>query len=190
MLVEEIKEALNNNTFSEVKKQFNLSSRALNKIIKENNFEIKYKRRTRYTNILIPIDSPFNKYIGKKLEDFNNFQKKNSSDTWYSNQIKIYDKLQKDNEFLVGCKLYQVDCLQEDINKLIKKIDINKHCAEVLEQAQKTYDYMGFREEEELYIPEERDIKEYLSDDMIIGYIAEKYGYNKAALIRRILNEG
>lgn len=185
----EIQEALNNNTYDEVKDLFNLSSRALNKIISENNLEVKYKRRTRYTHILIPIDSPYAKYTGKKLEKFNKFQEDNTPDTWYSNQIEIYENMQKENELALGSKLFHIQRLQEEINNLTNKIEISKHSLEVLRQASDTHDYMGFSEEEALYKPKERPINDYISDDVFIGYVTSKYGLNTAKAIIKTLKK-
>jgi len=189
MLIEELKEALNNHTYDEIKEKFNLSSRALNKLIKENNLKIKYTRRTRYTNILVPVDSPFNKYTGKKLEEANKFQAKYSSNNWYKNQLKIYKSNKEEAEFRLGTCLYKQHTLNEEMNKLKQRIDYYNHSFKVLKEAQKTDDYYGFREEEDLYTSEIKPIDEYLSDNMIIGYLTEKYGINKAIAVSNILKE-
>ena len=185
----DVQELLNTLTYDEVKAKLNLSSRALNKIIKENNLEIKYKRRTRYTNTLVPVTSPFSKYDAKKATAFNKEQAKYSADNWYSNQMEIYGKQKDEAEFNLGSCIFKQAELEQKKISYKKAIDYYTHYFKVLKEAEKTKDYIGFREEEELYVLSDvKPDENYISENFILGWIESKYGLNKMLAIKEILN--
>lgn len=185
-----VQELLNDFTYDEVKEKLNLSSRALNKIIKENNLEIKYKRRTRYTHTLVPLDSIYAKFDDKKAEKYNKDHKELSGDNWYNNLFEIYGKQKEDAEFNLGiCICKQAKIEQEKINYK-KTIDYYTQYFKILKEAEKTHDYIGFVEEEALYkVPDVKSDKEYLSDNFIYGYIEQKYGLFKVLAVKQILED-
>ena len=181
---------LDNMTYDEVLNKYEVSKQQLNKWIREYNLNVKYKRRTRYTNTLVPINSKWTKYEGKKLEDYNKFHAKANPKTYYEGQIEAYSQSKRECEVSLGCNLAKIFQLEKTNRHIERSIAEYNHMINLLKQCQKNKDYLGFLEECDLYkVPQDRpELKEILSDDIILGYISQKHGIEAGLKVKAILN--
>ena len=181
---------LDNMTYDEVLNKYEVSKQQLNKWIQEKDLKVKYKRRTRYTNTLVPVDSEWDKFVGKKLEDYNKFHAKANPKSYYDRQIESYTTSKEKREAELGMNVVRIQQLESQNKYIMQAIDSDEHIINLLNKCKKNKDYAGFLEEVELSTPpsENKQVKEYLSDAMVLGYLTEKYGLEVGLKVKNILN--
>lgn len=185
-----LQQDLNTMTYDEVMEKWHTTKRELNSWIRKYGLEVKYNRRTRYTKTLVPADSEWDKYTGKKLENYNKFHTKANPKTYYDGQIEAYSESKKECEINLGCNLAKMFQLEKRNRHIEQSIAEYNHMINLLKKCQKNKDYVGFLEECDLYkVPTEKvNVEEILSDDVILGYISQKYGLETGLKVKSVLN--
>ena len=172
---------LKEHTKDETIAHFKVTKKLFNEFIEENNIQVLYERRTEITKGLIPVLSPFNKLTGKRRDKYNNGLQINKQ-----KEKEIRNNIISEKESELGVQLAKLTQIGNNINKLSQGINFQKSLIECLNKC----DYVSYIEEEAFgnHKSEDIEIKELLSDNMIINYIVEKYGIDIGLKIKELLN--
>lgn len=185
-MIKQIEEDLNNMTLKEVAKKNKLTLTKLKQIIKENNLEIKYLFRTKYSNQLISAKDPFSKVLEdkRKLKKYNSYQ----DDTFVQRELQFcQEHIWKDNEYELGALLYEYEKIRQRLNKSIKSVQRNNWKKQLLENYDG--DYVNFCLEERYGKPlkEVDDIEAILTPQILMSFIYNAYGIQKGLMVQQIL---
>lgn len=143
--------------------------------------------RKTYSGGVIPVDSALFKYNTPSMRD-----KYNKDFDWEANKEgKILQQEIKTQEWMLGCVLSEYERCHNTVMKVQDKLENYKRLLEAYNEAKKTNDFLLYIEEERHGIRSQHSTvdKSLISDIVLIGYLNEKYGPQKALQVRKILSE-
>ena len=143
--------------------------------------------RKTYSGGVIPVDSALFKYNTPSMRD-----KYNKDFNWEANKEgKILQQEIKTQEWMLGCVLSEYERCHNTVMKVQDKLENYKRLLEAYKEAKKTNDFLLYVEEEQHGIRSQHSTvdKSLISDIVLIGYLNEKYGPQKALQVRKILSE-
>lgn len=185
---ENLQQDLDKMTFDEVVKKYKTTKKQMKQWIKEYNLQIKYEYRTPVTQQLIPVSSYLNKL-------FKNKHQKEKCNSMYSkeeiqHQIDWIKNLYKAEEYTLGALSAQLQTTQEQIKQHMERFLFSQLQVQLLEKYGET-GYLTYLAEEQCGTrPTVEDFNEtYITEDMLYGYIATKYGLSKMLYIKQILED-
>lgn len=143
--------------------------------------------RKTYSGGIIPVDSPLFKYNTPRMRD-----KYNKNFDWEANkEDKIIEQEIKTQEWMLGCVLSEYEKCYNTVMKIQDRLQNYKTLLEAYKEVKKNNDFLSYIEEERHGIRSEHFTveKSLISDIVLIGYLNEKHGAEKALQVRKILNE-
>ena len=149
---------------------------------------MKELNRTPYTNQPIPEDDVLNKFWNNKIkrEGYQPF----NPEGWIKNETRHREELKHAASCEIGVALAQLEGATNALNNALKKQAHQDFMLSIIKKYEEDRDYIGFLAEErygKYTVPKE--VKEYLNEDIIVSYVASKYGLVRAAQIKRLLED-
>ena len=149
---------------------------------------MKELNRTPYTNQPIPEEDVLNDLWNNKIkrEGYQPF----NPEGWIKNEIMHREELKHMAACEIGVALVQLEQATNRLNSALEKQAYQDFMLSIIKKYEEDRDYIGFLAEErygKYNVPKE--VKEYLNEDIIISYVASKYGLVKATQIKRILED-
>lgn len=174
-----LKHDIENHTLDELKEMYKLPKTKINKMLEEQDLEIKYCGRTPYTNQLIPVsDELLVKYSNKRKRDKTNEIMMSDMDERNWPQKEVDRRLEdiKGYDFQLGTLLMKVNELQKQINEVVKYKVNDQFMVSICKKTIETKDYCGYVEEERY--GKRPEITKFdmslINDDMVLGYLSQK----------------
>ena len=149
---------------------------------------MKELNRTPYTDQPIPEEDVLNDFWNNKIKR-EGYQPCNP-ESWIKNEIKHREELRHAASYEIGVALAQLEQATNELNKALEKQTYQDFMLSIIKKYEEDRDYIGFLAEErygKYNVPKE--VKEYINEDIIVSYIASKYGLVKATQIKRILED-
>lgn len=149
---------------------------------------MKELNKTPYTNQPIPEDDLLNKFWNNKVER-EGYQPFNP-EGWIKNETRRREELRYTASYEIGVALAQLEQVTNDLNRALEKQAYQDFMLQIIKKYEEDRDYIGFLAEErygKYDVPKE--VKEYLNEDIIVSYVASKYGLVKGTQVKRLLEE-
>ena len=184
---------LEKQTGEELRTSLFLTKSEFKSLLKEHGLKVLYEYRTPISNTLIPVDSELNKYFksGKRAKSYNKIHKQCNDTNWIETETKTRNEIKREHEQQLGYILAELSILNESINKQLKHISYQKFIIDVINKLGNE-DYIGIIAEEQYgkYDVPEHFTENLLTDEMIVSFVGNKYGLEKATQISEILRKG
>lgn len=182
---EQLEEELQNNTLKEVAKLHKVFPKTIKELAWEYDIEIPYEYRTKYSNSLMKDRGFQYKYYEKHKDKLNQESEQDVLD----HNRKSYKKHLADVSYETGAMMANVARMINELIPQLEKQQRVQFLCNVLDKV--TWDTFGdfVDEEHNARLPkvETFDIK-LLNEEMIFGFLLEKYGLFKVQAVRRILD--
>ena len=193
-MLKQLRENVEKYTLEELKDLYKISEDKLLKELEKANISILYKRRTPYSNSLIPIsDERFVKYANKELRD--KINKEIMADTtgrnWPNCEIKDRESILNKSERQAGYLYNKLNDILDQIKQTHKSISYQRFMIDVLNKTKETKDWIGFHEEESYgtYDIIEQVQKSMMTDKMVIGYLQDKLPFGLYLQVKNSLED-
>ena len=176
-------------TVKEIAEMLNTTQKDVLEELKKQGLEVKYCRRTKYSNSLIPVNEK--RFTGKKRNEIN---KAILSDMgrrgWPECEIKHREKDLKEYNFTIGMMMYNINKLQSELHVILQKQARQQMIVNALKDIKETKDYCAFIEEDQYgKVEVEKFTPEMLNEDIIAGYLSQVLNTDGLLIFNQLLNK-